>query len=803
PWTEFLRWDNGMRDVSKLGHRWSEETIKAYENGDPDAVYFDWYNEFAKKVSVAQQYNANIRGGSEQVQYYFGLGYAKDDSIFKTNAYNYDRYNLNGNITAKMGQSFTVNFQTTMRITNTKQPGSYNDLGNVSYYAYQSDPTTRPWVASGSGHLTSVAEHKNIAAILDPQYELTDRRNMNFNNTLDLTYDAPFLKGFKIQATGAFDYGMSKSSVTLRHWDEYDYKTDTFVAHGAGNGMNFKQVDQYYEDWMYNTRIYGRIQANYQTRVNQHDIQAMIAAETTVNKRNSVTGYRAYGSSMDDAFFTHPVLSQGDATTQTNTGTRTSNATAGYLARLNYNYGGRYFAEVMARVDGTYNYAPGKRWGVFPSYSLGWRISEENFVKNNAPWLNNLKIRWSDGWTGQVQGSAYAYLLGYTTSGSWSYANGANTTGYANSSNAETLLSWSKARMMDAGIDWELWRGKFGGSFDWFSRNISGIAAKRSASLPDFYGVSLPSENLDKSQNMGLELMLYHRNTVGEFSYRIQATATFARSRTTYSESAKTAKYTSAYNKWANDAVGRWSGYNSGSIYHTNGQFANLNQIADANVMYNRTTGNYTLSPGQYSVVDRNGNGYWDSSDVYYVFNNESNPPLQYGLQFSGNWRKFDLSLVFSGSALRWKQVSMSGYAGTGFFYYMPKQYTDSYHVANYGDDPWDPNTQWVSGYYPALQAATTVGQANTGVYNSNLPYNYINAAFMRLKTLDLGYTISSKGMAAAGIKGLRVSFNATNLFTICDKRLKYVDPETQDNGENGGTLPPNKGYTFGVRLTF
>ena len=802
PLQEYLRWKNGMIDVAREAGKWSEDDIQKFASGANE--WYDWYDNLTKNVAFTKNFNLSVRGGSEQIQYYLGLGYADDATVYKTQGFNYDRYNINGNVTAKITKDLEARFQTSMRITNTKQPGSYNDLANLTYYLYMCDPTTKPYVKDNPSHFTSVEEHKNPAAILSTDHELTTRRSTSFNNTLDLTYTAPFLKGLKLQATGAYDYNVFHNSQMIHQWDEYDYWTDEWAGIGCGNNDDWKQQDTYSENWMYNTRLYGRIQANYANRFGKHDIQAMLAAETTIQKRYNIGGSREYGPSAAESFFTHPVLNMGYAPSQKNNGTRSASATAGYLGRINYNYAGKYFVEFMGRYDGTYVYAPGKRWGFFPSYSLGWRISEENFGKDNIPWLNNLKVRWSDGFTGMVKGSAYAYLAGYTQSGSWAFTEGKSVAGWSNSTVENTVLTWTNVRMMDVGVDWEISRGIFGGSFDWFRRITSGIAAQRSATIPDFYGVTLPQENLNKQENQGLELQLYHRNTVGNFTYRIQASATYTRNRMLYQESDKTAKYSSAYNYWSNHTTGRWNGYNSFTAYHANGQYTNLNEIADANVMNSRLNGNAFITPGQYIVDDRNGDGYINSSDVYYYMSAD-NPPLQYGLQFSGNWKNLDFSIVFNGSALRWKTIGMYGYSGTGFFEYMPSMYKDSYHVANYGDDPWDPKTQWVAGYYPALQAAGAVYNTGSpdGTYTLNLPYNTVNAAFLRLKTVDVGYTVSPNFLKVVGIKSCRLSFNATNLLTICDRRLKFSDPEQVDNEGGAGVLPPNRAYTFGIRLNF
>ena len=203
-----------------------------------------------------------------------------------------------------------------------------------------------------------------------------------------------------------------------------------------------------------------------------------------------------------------------------------------------------------------------------------------------------------------------------------------------------------------------------------------------------------------------------------------------------------------------------------------------------------------------YKLVDRNGNGYIDSNDVFYTWGS-GNPPLQFGLTFSGSYKNFDFSLLFNGATMKWKGYGLSAYSGFGKLNYLPSQYTDSYHVTNYGDDPWDPETQWTPGYWPALVRVSQSGQSHNATYTSNQPYNYINAAFLRLKTVEVGYRFAPMFLQKAGIKSARVFFNGGNLFTICNPLLKFVDPESNDSGRAGGEFQINKTYSFGFNLNF
>ena len=812
-WTSFMKWENAMSDVGKMGQRWRPEQIAAYESGAEtwtnaitgkvsDVVYTDWYNEVYRKFAVNKQYNISVMGGDEKVNYYFGGSYADDNPILKGNAYGYHRYNFNGNISVRLLPELTMRYTTNFRQSSNLGMGDFDMDWDIFFYIYQSNPTVGVHPKNNPAHYTDVEEHCNPVALLDTDFSgftKTDRKD--FSNTLDFTYEAPFLKGLKFQATGAYDFGRSKQRTLVKKGKLYDYYEDT-----TSDTMETRQETEYAEMWNDNTRIYGRVQGLYDRQFGRHNVSAMLGAELTSITNAMVGASRYYGPDASQYLYTHDVINQGLDSRDDNQGTRSSTRTAGYIGRLNYNYMGKYLLELMGRYDGNYQFQRGHRWGVFPSYSVGWRVSEEKFFKNLFPAVNNLKFRWSDGYTGSVQGSPYAYVNGYRESGSWVFSDGKTTTGYANNQVANTILTWAKVRMMDFGVDWEIWQGKFGGTFDWFKRQMIGTAGQRDVSLPDFYAVSLPSENLNRSENVGLELSLYHRNSIGNFSYRIQGTATFSRYRSTYVESEKTRVYSSQMAYWKGCSLNRWGGYMGGNTYHWTGdRFGSIDEASSSQILYSALTsneGNRALIVGQYKLVDRNGNGYIDSDDVYYTWGG-GNPPLQFGLTFSGSYKSFDFSLLFNGATMKYKGYGLSAYAGYGVLNYLPSHYTDSYHVATYGSDPWDPATQWVEGYWPALVRLNQVGSYSSPTYGSNQPYNYVNATYLRLKTIELGYRVSPNFLRKAGIKSARVFFNGGNLLTLCNPLLKYVDPESNDSGRAGGEFQINKTYSIGFNLNF
>lgn len=792
----WMEMDNEMRRNTTIDSpKFSAEEIAHYRNHDPGYEEFSWYDAVMKDHTFSQVHNVSIRGGNQQTQYYLSANYTNQDAIYRANTGDYNRYGLTANFTSKLSEYLSMTFQTNINVTHQEMPPA-NTTQNAMYYGLLTSRTIPAEVSEG--HYTyNVTEHRNAVALMvsDVAGSQTDN-DIVFRNNLDVKYEAPFLKGLQMTGSLAYDVTQRNRHTLSRHFPLYDIETDQVAGYNPDN-------DQISENWNQRISYYGRFQANYNTTIAQnHHIGATLAVETRINKLQDLSGSRRYD------FYTHDRLTDGEPSTASNGGGRSDDASAGYVGRINYDYQGKYLVEVMARYDGNYRYAPGKRWNIFPSYSLGWRISEEPFFKAILPKVNNLKFRWSDGFTGQPQGSAYAYLTGYSTNGNWIFDDGASVSGYASRSMA-SYLSWAKARMMDFGFDFEVWRGLLGGTVDWFWRKTSGIAANATNKMPDFLGVGLPQQNLNKSENVGIDLSLYHRNNIKGFNYRVQFNATYSRQRATYQAAEATKTYANSPAYYSGYMINRWSNARQSWTYHWmsgNPQFTSLDEINNYPVRY----GNMQLMhPGMYKIEDRNGDGVIGNDDRFYTWQ-ENNPPLQFGLVLSGSYKNFDFSMNFNAATLVRKNVSLAGGMGYGFFSTFYENYLDRWHPKDPDADPFDPNTEWVSGYWPALIPANFAGDGrssgkyNALTYGSNQPYTFVNGTYLRLKSIEIGYRFEPKFLQKIHLKSMRVYVNGTNLLTFCNKLLKPYDPERNQSSYLGvaGT-PLMKNFALGINLNF
>ena len=792
---DYMKMSNEMADNAHFNRPYTDAQIAEYENGSKQG--FSWWDAALNKYASTQTHNLSVRGGSNNFTYFLSGSFNDENSLYHAeNNYKYRRYTLRGNFTLKLTDDLSLDYQTSFRSTGSKDPRNndqYNEASAMifNYIAFQ-DRLTPATTAANPSHYTYAGKAPlyNPIALMDHDLNYTDKRGRMFTNTINLTYNAPFLKGLRLMLQGAYDFNYDATYNKETKYPLYDYETDEIMGYGGTKNAYGESIRE-------RERYYARFQANYSVNIKRHSISAMLAAEATLNTNHNMSASREHGD-----FFTLPTINKGLPGTDEASGSRSQSATAGYLGRINYEYASRYLVEVMARYDGTYLYQQGHRWGFFPSYSLGWRASEEPFVKNNLPWVNNLKLRWSDGKTGLTQGSAYAYQMGYVSGSSYVFTPGSLNLGYVNNEIANTILTWADIRMMDFGVDWGFWRDKFGGTFDIFRRVTTGIAGNSSGSVPTILGVSAPQINIDSRENFGLELTLTHRNRIGDFNYNVSVTGTYARQKNLHVERQATSKWYSQKHVWNSMTQNRYSNYH-GLWYFGGGteQFTGWDDINSSDVRYDAARGMQTTVPGQYKVEDYNGDGYITYDDVQYKWG-EANAPLQYGLNFSASYKNLDFNMVWQGATMTSKIIWLLHVFGYGGYNDIYEMYLDRYHVAQQGADPFDPNTEWVSGYWPALVQSVDANTWRPGQYDAPSDFTQMDASYFRLKSFEIGYSIPKQILSKAGIRSARVFVGGTNWLTICTKKMKYYDPEAAAAMQSN-TMPIMRTVNFGVNINF
>jgi len=791
---------NAMYALVGKSAPYSQDLINHYKNGDPGYTDNKWYSQFYRDFSFQQNHQVSVSGGTNQTQYYLSGSFNTDNGILNGPQLGYKSFSFQGNMTTNVTKNLKVVFQSSLNWN--KKVGTPSNANQNFYTRGLYSERWIPWqVPDNPTHWSynSGNESRNAIGALNGANGYDKTSVSSFVNSLNTTYTAPFLKGLKFTGQIAYDYQQRETSQLTLHFPLYDWQTDELVSYN-------KDENALTERWENRRKVYGKIQANYEATFGKHTVGAMLAAEAQINWNRNLRGDRLF-----EDFYTHDILDQAIASTAENSGSRSSSAKAGYIGRINYEYDGRYIVEVMARYDGSSFYAPGYRWALFPSYSLAWRVSQEEWFKNAIPWMTNLKLRWSDGMSGQNQGSAYQYLLGYSkTNTNYMFDDNTPIMGYSNTSVAQTLLSWTKAYMRDFGFDWEINRGIIGGSVDWFWREETGKSAATASSVPDMYGIDLPKMNLDATENVGIDLELSHRMRFKDFNYRVTATATFARERDTYQQAERSKIWKSSQAYYDGHTEGRWDNALDGKYYEWNGmgQFKDWNEIFDYPILYNTSSSKKMnmaeMVPGMYKIDDYNGDGVITKADRHYSWK-EGNPPLQFGLMVFLEYKNFDLSATFNGAALSHKKMQLSGGMGYGWSKTLFVNHMDHYRLADGYDDPRDPNSVWVPGYWPALAPASGAEDAaSNATYRFDQPYSWVNNAFFRMKSLEIGYTLPKSVLSKINLKRVRVYASGTNLLTFCNPIVKVWDPETYQASRRGASgAPLLKTFVVGTSISF
>lgn len=791
--------EKGMNAVHNGALAFREDLVEQYRSGALSGE--DWNSIILADWSPQTQHDLSISGGTEKIQYYVSMGYTFQDSFFKSGDLNYSKYNLRSNISAEIVKGLKLDLNIAGMLDQQNNP-YFSSVDIIREYwrqgvlipAFIDDEQT---MYNGQG----ILDMKNPAAMMTSDisgYRQYDKKT--FQTSATLSYDfgtiTDALKGLKAQGMFSYDYRIDDNEIFRKEFSLYvldENSTDSYVSQAFPSHTNQLRKENYTKQ-----QTLWNVMLNYDRDFGKHHVGALIGYEQQVRKGDN---YYA----LADLALGSPTLTAVNGQNQTvgldnGLANLYDIAYQSLIGRVNYNYDDRYLIEGQFRYDGSSKFAPGHQWGFFPSVSAAWRISEEPFFKDSAlSFINQLKLRVSYGVTGDdnakdfnyqwVTGYTYQggqtndkgwynkYAPGYIFGGEWVY--GANPQPLANLD-----ISWLTMNTFNVGIDFEAWNGKLGASFDFFRRVRKGMMAASNTELPTVVGATAPWRNANTDCHFGLELELSHRNRVGDFSYEIKGIATITRQRVIHDVSIR--EFGNRYDAWRNDNLtNRNQGVQFG--YEGAGRYENWEDIWSYPIYKENST-----LPGDYKYVDWNGDGEISSLDEHpYAY--DQNPWLNYSLDFRFGWKNLDFSMLLQGSALGsycYEEALYNIWGNASGAGGVLEQYLDRWRPANGSYDIYDPSLEWISGYY-----------AYTGHYpTSNSDFNRVSTAFLRLKSIEIGYTLPKFKSPAMKDFGLRIYFNAYNPLTIT--KLKFVDPEHAGD-DLGRMYPLNKTYTIGLNLSF
>lgn len=742
-----------------------EEVDLFYAGTDPDYPNTNWYKLVCRDWSPQHQHNLSVRGGNEQIKYYGFLGYLDQQSMFKKNGGEYQRYNIRSNIDARISKRLQVQLDLSSIIEDKDFPWRGDEGANSVWDEYWNsepfwlaelpDKTKIPQAGSGGAVGLHAITNSGISG-----YRKTDTQNIK--GTLSAKYDFS-LKGLSAKAFINYDRNYS----FYKMWDwlvdswSYNYSNDTYTQYTTQSNRGLTYQDSK------NRTLTGQLSLNFDRTFSKvHHITALALYELIDYESNWISAFRDGQKtfSLDYAF-------AGSLANQKVNDGASEMGRISYIGRVNYDYKSKYLLESTLRIDQSAKFSKDERTGVFPSVSLGWRLSEENFIKEHIPALENLKLRASFSQTGNDAVGNFQYLAGYKYGETYLIGSGA-TAGLVATGLANPNLTWEKMTIYNLGIEFGLTKRVIYGEADFFYRERDGIPGTRVVSLPTTFGADLPTENLNEINTRGFELTLGNTGKWHDLSWDINANISWSRSKWGFYDEP-------AYEDPDQDRLyrktSRWTDITYG--YVSEGLFTSQEEIDALDYFYNETQGNISIKPGDIRYKDINGDHLLNWRDQVEI-GKGSMPHWMGGLNLNLNYKNFDLQALFQ--------------AALGFTQKIVLMPGSNYSVFVY-DNRWIPENNHRDGLVPRL------GGASSNNWNSN--FNYKKSDYLRLKALSLGYSLPKSFMRGAGIESLRLYLAGTNIFTISGLNKYSIDPEAQ-SGYSGKYYPQMRTFTLGLNIS-
>lgn len=760
----------------------SFDELEKYRLGLPGYETTDFRNLVLKHNAIRQEYNFSADGGTERVTYYMNVNYINDGGLLKTNDISYDKLALRSNVKAKLSNDLTAAVNLSAYRDKKTQPfaGFYNTWRAV----VSTIPYRRPFANDNPDYLQNLndGDTRNPLGLADSDKSGYNSQEINsYQITAELAYAPSWFKGFELKGRVAYDQRFMETKSLQKEYHVYDYNPET-DAYRQTTLNSPNRISNKFDKTRY---ITSQVQGTYKKQIAEdHNLAATIVFETRSYDYSYLQTTKMYDFySIDEVSY----AADKDAKT---TGLSSKARNMSFLGRINYDYKGKYLVEVSARYDGSNRYHKDVRWGFFPVVSAGWRISEEQFMKNQRV-VTNLKLRGSYGVVGQDQGEAYQYISAYSLGSSkWTSfepdktVQGINTPALVNKD-----LTWTKNYIADVGFDIGFFKNRLSITFDLFQRLRTGILATRAVSLSNTFGATYPQENLNSTITRGLELSILHDNRIGDLNYSISGNVTLSREKSGYIESAER---TNAWSWFRDNKAYRYSDIVWG--YNVLGQFQNQAEI-DAAPIQNGSNGNSFVYPGDWNYEDVNGDGIIDGDDARPIAYG-STPILNYGLNISLGWKGIDLNILFQGAA---------GFSARYSLVYTEPLWKNSNSAATFLDcwhkDPYNPG-EWIPGKWPSTRASTA---SNAGLtYSENNRWRR-PSDYLRLKNVELGYSLPQEWTRKAKIQSIRIFVSGTNLLTVCDPFIKGFDPERNSTGTGSYAFdyPLTRTINIGVDINF
>lgn len=727
----------------------------------------DWANAMFRKWQLNQTHNLSVQGGNEKSSYMMSLGYLKDDGKLRYYDDYYERYNAAAKISSDVTNWLTVGMNIRYAKEKTETPAYYmspnggiNSLINWIWVVWPTIPVLDP-----NGHFSPAGRMAFIAQA-NPHLTYTD----NFWGTANAL--VKILPGWTANVDFTYNKWMYKRTYSTGLIYSWSVSNEPYLDSSSPETTQVWQRAQN-DDFM-STNLF----TTYEKELGNHSFKVMAGMQ----QENKST----WELSADKRALVLPTTpSISTATGVVNASDALDHwATRGFFGRFNYNYKSKYLFEFNLRHDGSSRYPEGAKWGTFPAASVGWNIARENFFENLQHHVSELKLRGSYGELGNMRGQPYRYISTISYNANSSYIMDASRVGAFGTPSLIAYNTWETNRSTNVGIDVAALKNRFTGSFDWYQRDIIGLIT-RGESLPAVLGANSPDSNNADIRNRGFELSLGWRDQVmvnsKPLSYRVFATLSDYKG--------KVLKYSNPSGILTDWYVGKDMGEIWG--YTTDHIMIDADEAAQVNSSgYQSFFGsNWTRGDMYYKDIDGSGkidngkNTLDDHGDLSVIGNNT--PRYNFGFGLNAEWNGFDFAAFMQGTGKRdmWLSGRLSWGLGGGQW---------GSNVWQNTLDCWREDGSNLDPYWPKLYLGSTRKNLQTQTKYLN------NAAYCRIKNLQLGYTVPKTITRKIAMERLRFYFSGDNLLTF-SKINENFDPEAP--GDN--VYPLTKSVSFGLNVTF
>lgn len=755
-------------DGSVLTAPFSPEDISLYADGsDPwGHPNTDWYDAALKNWSPQSQHNLQISGGTDDIKYLTSIGYQNQDAYYKNSATGYSQYDVRVNLDANINKYISTKIGLLGRQENREFPTK--SAGAIFRMLMRGIPTEPAFWPNGMPG-PDIEYGENPVVITTDQTGYDRDKRYYFQTNGEVTITVPWVEGLKFTGTASVDKYVRQTKRWEIPWYLYtwqgDYEEDgvTPLLVRGQRGPADPRLNQGNEDQL-NVLLGGVL--SYDRTFGDHTLNLLAGVNRETISNENFNAFRRYFISANIDY-----LFAGGEAEKNNGGGAWERARLNYFGRVGYNYKSRYIAEFLWRYDGSYMFPESSRYGFFPGVMAGWMISEENFWKDGVPFVNYLKLRGSYGQMGndniyyddELQEYQYFSTYGF---GTYIVGNELVKTLYETRV-PNAFITWEVANNYNIGLDGQLMDGKFNFTVEWFKNRRESILWRRNASIPQTAGMTLPAENIGIVENTGWDFSAGYTDQIGELNLNVSLNGGYAKNKIIFWDESPGAP------EWQ-QSTGRT--INSELYYIYDGVFRDEAEIAANPIDYSSVTN--SLRPGDMKFVDYDNDGAITPDDRVRRDKNTI-PTFQGGLNIGLGYKGFDLTVLFQGAAGGELRV------GTD----------ESGAIGNYLLDFYE--NRWQVGA-PSSEHPRITDRSDQ-YYSSGNTYWLRSTDYIRLKNLELGYTIPTQWVKPAGISSLRVYVSGFNLFTW--SKVGVLDPESTN--QLGHYYPQARLLNTGIAVTF